>query len=103
MSQKPQSFTRAAMAREVAKSHEMSLAEAKAVVNTVVEAARSAVEEGRKVAIAGLVTLTPKHQGKRRYRNPSTGEYFIADPKMVVKAKVSPVLAAKVAEIEVVR
>lgn len=97
----PKSFTKESISRRVSEEHDLSLTRSRAVVNTMVDAMIDTIESGEKVKLTGLATFTAEPRGARQHRNPKTGEYFKAPPKMVVKVNPSQVLAEKVAELPV--
>jgi len=99
MRRKPKSFTKESISRRVAKEHDLSLDEARALMNTVVASMVETLSGGETVKISGLATFSVVERGPRRYRNPRTGEYFNAPAKSVVRVNTSKVLEDKVAEL----
>ena len=57
----------------------------KAVINSFIENATEAFQEGDQVVFQGFGTLLPWQQTERPARNPQTGEAVMIKPRMSVK------------------
>ena len=57
----------------------------KAVINSFIENATEAFQEGDQVVFQGFGTLLPWQQTERPARNPQTGEPVMIKPRMSVK------------------
>ena len=81
-------LTKAALVKAIADLCPRSTkADIEAVLTSLAEVTRAAVEQGQTVTLLNIVKLTPKAQAERQSRNPATGEAITVPAKTVVKAK----------------
>lgn len=91
------SLTHESLSRIIASQHEISFAESRRILTTVLSSVTDSLVKGDTVKLHGLATLQVKERSARKQRNPRTGEYFDAPAKNVVKVKVAKRLAERVA------
>ena len=72
-----------------AEMHETSKAQAKIIVNNMIETMQSAVIEDGGVDFYGFMKIEKFTQPARERLNPTTGEKFISPEKFIPKAKFS--------------
>ncbi len=66
------------------------------VVDSLLEIIKKTLENGEDVLISGFGKFCVKEKGKRRGRNPQTGENLMLGERRVVRFMCSPVLKGKV-------
>ncbi len=66
------------------------------IVETLLEIIKSTLEEGDDVLISGFGKFCVNNKGRRRGRNPSTGEDLMLDARKVVTFKCSGKLRDKI-------
>jgi integration host factor subunit alpha len=74
--------------------------EASHIIETLFELMKQSLEEGEDVLISGFGKFCVKEKGRRRGRNPQTGESMILESRRVVTFKHSGVLREKISEEE---
>lgn len=81
---------------KVAENANLTKAQASDAVNSVLDAIRSSLKDGDKVAILGFGTYSVTNRPARTGRNPKTGEAMQIKAKNVIKFKPGKDLAASV-------
>jgi len=66
------------------------------VIDSLLEIIKKSLEDGEDVLISGFGKFCVKEKGKRRGRNPQTGEDLMLGERRVVRFRCSPVLREKV-------
>ena len=66
------------------------------VIDSLLEIIKKTLENGEDVLISGFGKFCVKEKGKRRGRNPQTGEDLMLGERRVVRFMCSPVLKGKV-------
>jgi integration host factor subunit alpha len=88
-------LTRETIMRSVFNRLDLPKAKAAKAVETTFEIIKKTLEGGEDVLISGFGKLCVKDKGRRRGRNPETGELLILAERRVVTFKCSPVLKGK--------
>jgi integration host factor subunit alpha len=70
--------------------------QSRAVVDTLFELIKKALESGEDVLISGFGKFSVKKKLSRRGRNPTTGEGLTLDPRRVVVFRCSPLMRKKI-------
>lgn len=91
------SLTQEVLARKISEDHNLTVAESRRILKTVLEAVTETLEQGQPVKLHGLASFQVKERPARKHRNPRTGEYFEAGAKNVVKVRVAKRLSDRVA------
>ena len=81
------------LAEKIAASHDLSRADAKKVLDSVIEAIADAASRGEEVAINGFGKFKVKDTAARQGRNPATGE--IIDVAAARRLAFTPAKAVK--------
>jgi integration host factor subunit alpha len=89
------SLTREAITRSVFDRLDLSKTETARAVEAAFEIIKKSLENGEDVLISGFGKFCVKDKGKRRGRNPGTGEELILAERRVVTFKCSTVLKRK--------
>ena len=76
----------------IVEKHGLPRAQAKQVVNDIIEQAQQSLSEGESVHLSGLGTFDVVDRPARQARNPRNGETFVAPAGKRVRFKVSPKL-----------
>ena len=66
------------------------------VIDSLLEIIKKSLEDGEDVLVSGFGKFCVKEKGKRRGRNPHTGEDLMLGERRVVRFMCSPVLKGKV-------
>ena len=74
----------------------LSRAKSEQAVDSLLEVIKRTLEDGEDVLISGFGKFCVKEKGKRRGRNPHTGEDLMLAERRVVRFMCSPVLRDKV-------
>jgi len=91
-------LTKAHLIDSLHRRTDLSKSRASEVVETLLEVTKKTLEEGEDVLISGFGKFYVKEKGKRRGRNPQTGERMILRGRRVVGFKLSGVLKEKLDE-----
>lgn len=83
---------------EVASETGMPYARTERIINTALEKVKEALANGESVRIPWLGTFKVRRRAPRKYRNPHTGEFFLAEETVQPVFKMSGVLKNYVAE-----
>jgi integration host factor subunit alpha len=89
-------LTKAKIIDAVAESNGYTRAKSIETVETVLELIKRSLESGEGVLISGFGKFSVKQKGKRKGRNPATGEDMILEPRRVVTFKSSGKLRGKI-------
>jgi integration host factor subunit alpha len=74
----------------------LSRTKSEQAIDSLLEVIKKTLENGEDVLISGFGKFCVKEKGKRRGRNPHTGEDLMLTERRVVRFKCSPVLKGKV-------
>jgi integration host factor subunit alpha len=88
-------LAREAITQSVSIRLDLPKAKAAKAVEATFEIIKKTLESGEDVLISGFGKLCVKDKGKRRGRNPGTGERLMLAERRVVTFKCSPVLKGK--------
>jgi integration host factor subunit alpha len=88
-------LTREAITKSVIDRLDLSKALSAKAVAATFEIIKKSLEGGEDVLISGFGKFCAKEKGKRRGRNPETGEELMLSERRVVTFKCSPVLKRK--------
>jgi integration host factor subunit alpha len=88
-------LTREAITRSVFDRLDLSKAASAKAVEATFEIIKKTLEKGEDVLISGFGKFCVKEKGKRRGRNPVTGEDLMLAERWVVTFKCSPMLKKK--------
>jgi len=89
------SVTRAELAQTASRAAGLPQAEALPLVAAVLSEISARLVEGEPVSISGFGAFVPRQSGKRKGRNPKTGQEVAIEPRRVVSFKPSDVLVAR--------
>jgi integration host factor subunit alpha len=70
--------------------------QSRAVVDTVFELIKKALESGEDVLISGFGKFSVRAKAPRKGRNPATGEDLTLEPRRVITFKSSPVMRNRI-------
>lgn len=84
------------LCERIAQQTDRTVPQVKLFLKDVISEIEDLLMQGEKVVLQSFLTLTPREQEARTYRNPHNGETIEVGPKTVVKAKVSSVLQKKI-------
>ena len=88
------SVTRADLAHAVSQAAGVPRSEALALVEAVLSEISGCLEQGETVKISGFGAFIPRQSGKRKGRNPKTGQEVAIAPRTVIAFKPSDVLVS---------
>jgi len=77
------------LAEAISQKHELPKAQARKILETLVEEIKSALKSGKKVNLAGLGVLRVAERKARMGRNPKTGETIQIPAKKAIKFRAS--------------
>ncbi|WP_431190034.1 integration host factor subunit alpha [Desulfurivibrio dismutans] len=89
-------LTKADLIQEVYKKHDLSKAQATAVVENFLGIAKHSLQEGEDLLLSGFGKFSVKQKNSRRGRNPQTGEELMLAPRRVITFKPSGLLRHRV-------
>lgn len=87
--------TKADIIGHISKKAALNKQEATAVLESFFETIKQTLESGEDVLISGFGKFCVKEKGKRRGRNPATGNDLMLSERRVVFFKCSPVMKEK--------
>lgn len=87
--------TKAGIVDHISNEAGLNKTEAAAVLESILEAIKQTLESGEDVLISGFGKFCVKEKGKRRGRNPATGDDLMFDARRVVVFKCSPLMKVK--------
>jgi integration host factor subunit alpha len=89
-------LTKADIADDIHENCALTKSQSADLAESIFELIKSTLEDGDDVLISGFGKFSVKEKGKRRGRNPQTGEDLILDGRRVVTFKCSPILRDKI-------
>ena len=82
-------MTKSELVTEFAEEMRLSAQDARAVIDTILEAMSAALARGEHIELRGFCTITVKHYGSYEGRNPKNGEQVTVKPKRLPSFKAS--------------
>lgn len=94
----PNTINREVLSRKMAEDMEMSISQAREVVNFFVDTVSDALRQDKQIKLAGLGTFFTDTRKPREGRNPATGEVVGVPERCIVRFRVSPKLKTQINE-----
>jgi integration host factor subunit alpha len=89
-------MTKAHLVKELSRQGVLKRKDCQRAVDCLIESMKSSLARGEDLLISGFGKFSIRNRGRKRVRNPRTGDEFLMDPRKVVTFRVSPVLRRRI-------